>query len=512
MFLLRNPRVIKLFSVFALACLFLLSLSCFPPNHESQTFKQPVDSYIRLKNTTLAVSVVASKLKVPWDMAWGPDNQLWITEQEGIISRIDPVTGKKKVLVKLTDVWLMRTAGLLGMALSKDMKKNPFVYVDYTSIKGKIITSKLVRFEYKNDSLVSPKLLLEIPGGTGHNGSRIVISAQEKLIWATGDLHDNKNAQDTTSVNGKILRLNLDGTFPADNPIKNSPVWAWGFRNMQGLTFDGRGNLYTSEHGDAIEDEVNRIVKRGNYGWSTIEGKHNLPEEKAFAHKFNTIEPLISWTPVIAPSGMAYYGGKLIPEWNNSLLLVTLKGKSLRVLKLNELGDKVANETICLENKYGRMRAICVSPVGDVYISTSNRDWNPAGVPHKDDDRILRITKSNVQLKTPVVAKIAKNPVVIHQGLTLYKTYCASCHKDNGMGVKSIFPSLKGSKAVTGSKSQLIDITLKGIKSSSDLQMPAFNFLKDEQCAAILSYIRTNWGNKGSVVSKNDIAMQRKKK
>src|SRR5690606_10585346 len=173
-----------------------------------------------------------------------------------------------------------------------------------------------------------------------------------KLLWATGDAQKKDSPQNIESLNGKVLRLNLDGSVPDDNPIKGSYVWAKGFRNMQGLVFSKRGYLYTSEHGDALEDEVNLIVREGNYGWPQIEGLHDTDKEKEFASANNAIEPLLSWTPTIAPAGLTFYGNKTIPEWENSLLLATLKARSLRVLKLNDEGTKIESEYIHLED-YG---------------------------------------------------------------------------------------------------------------------------------------------------------------
>src|SRR5690606_17609261 len=254
---------------------------------------------------------------------------------------------------------------------------------------------------------------------------------------ATGDAANYKNAQNDESLNGKILRLNIDGTVPENNPVEGSYVWAKGFRNMQGLVFSKRGFLYTSEHGDALEDEVNLIVKGGNYGWPNIEGIHDTEEEKKYAEKYNTTEPLLSWTPTIAPAGMTHYGSNNIPEWENSLLLTTLKARSLRVLKLNNDGTKILSENIFLENEYGRLRSVCVSPNGDIYVSTSNKDWNPYSKAVEFDDRILKISKaSKITSERVSKGKLASENNSIDNIDQLYSIYCGSCHKDDGSGVE----------------------------------------------------------------------------
>ncbi|RZL68851.1 MAG: PQQ-dependent sugar dehydrogenase, partial [Pedobacter sp.] len=353
-------------------CMVVVFCSC------KQGKELAIIDYIQLENTTLKVEVLAKNLNVPWDIAYADDKSLWFAEQKGIVSKIDLQTGEQKKLLTITEVWHKRTAGLLGLVVHPDFKNNPYVFVNYTVKKDSLISNHLVRFEYKNDTLINKKLLLVIDGFTAHNGSRLAFDKAGKLLWATGDAYVKENAQNLKSLNGKILRLNIDGSVPKDNPYPNSYVFANGFRNMQGITIGDNGLIYTSEHGDAIEDEVNLIEKGRNYGWPTIEGKHDLPADKLFAQQYQTVEPIQSWTPVIAPAGIAYYGYGKIAEWRNSLLLTTLKTKSLRILKLTEDGRKVLSEEIFLKEHYGRLRDVAVGPKGEIYISTSNQDWNPS--------------------------------------------------------------------------------------------------------------------------------------
>ena len=478
--------------------------------------KMMIDQMIHLQKTTLGVTTIASGLNVPWEIAWGPHNTIWITEQSGSISRIDAKNGKKKILLVIPNVWRKRTSGLLGMTLSPDMKNNPFIFVDYTYLKDSVPFSRLVRYTYSADSLINPHVLLEIPASSGHYGSRIVISPDKKVIWATGDAQIDGAAQDTTSLNGKILRINMDGSVPTDNPIKGSFVWARGFRNMEGLVYSSNGSLYTSENGEANDDEVNLIQKNGNYGWPEIEGMSNLPGEKIFHEKHHTIDPLKAWTPTIAPAGIDYYNNKSIPEWDNSLLLVTLKTQSLRVLGLNKNGTEIISEHVYLEKDFGRLRDLCISPVGDVYISTSNRDWNPAqGFPKENDDRIIKIFKikegDNFQARDSAITQTAA------KSETIYSQSCISCHKEDGNGVPGTFPALNGSSKVNGNKAALIKIILNGIKPSVKNQkqareaMPSFDFLSDKDIAETLSYIRSHWNNHSGKITENEVKAERLK-
>ncbi|MES3017780.1 MAG: PQQ-dependent sugar dehydrogenase [Bacteroidota bacterium] len=442
---------------------------------------------------TIETSVVAAGLDIPWEIAWGPDNKIWITEQKGLVSRVEPVTGKKEVILQLKDVWFLRTAGLLGMALHPDMKKYPYVFLNYTFLKNEKPFSKLVRYTWKQDTLINPKILMEIAANNGHSGSRLAFS-KGKLFWATGDAASTTFAQDFNSPNGKILRLNIDGSVPADNPVKGSPVWSMGFRNIQGMVFSGTHQLYTSEHGDATEDEVNLIQKTKNYGWPGIEGYADNAKEIEYAKNIPFIGPLKAWTPTIGPAGIDYYSRGTIPEWNNSLLLVSLKGKSLRALKLDASGTKIIDEEIFLENQFGRLRDICISPSGDVYVSTSNRDWNRTmGDPLPEDDRIIKIFKSS----NPLNPARRKTTTTVSNTSSLYQQYCASCHREDGTGLKGVFPALKGSALVNKGELPLINKILKGSAGpvvidgvKYDAQMPAFAFLKDEEIAEIANYVR----------------------
>jgi glucose/arabinose dehydrogenase/mono/diheme cytochrome c family protein len=529
------PFKIRHFYVLIIAGVCLLSSAFIKTAHVERT-RLPD---ITLDSTVLGVEVVASKLDVPWELKWGPDNWLWFTEQGGTVSKLNPKTGEKKILLRIPEVYRFRSLGLLGMAIHPD-PKTPYVYLDYTVKEGTKIFSKLVRYTYEADTLVNPLVFAHtIPGATGHNGSRVVIAPDGKIILSTGYGSKKIDAQDLSSLNGKILRFNIDGSIPADNPYPNSPIYSSGHRNPQGMAFNSNnGILYSTEHGDAVEDELNIIKKGGNYGWPHLEGYNSTTAERLYYNKIAMVEPLKSWTPVIAPAGIDFYNSNAIGEWKNSILMVTLKTQSLRAIKLNDEGDAVKAEHIYLNQTLGRMRAVCVSPDGDVYVSTSNRDWNPpTGYPKSEDDQIIRLFKLKTVKKPVVKSNNPKKPVPVKKqtvspvsqskkpaslaasgkadlkaGALLYTNYCVSCHKADGKGIPGTFPPLSGASQVIGDKRQLIrilvnglsgPITVKGVKYDGD--MPAFGFLSNKDIANVASYIRNNMGNRASEVTVQEV-------
>lgn len=459
------------------------------------TFKAPLTFQ---KQEGDGIKIIASNLNVPQEIAWGPDNQIWIAEHAGVVSRLDPVSGSKTKLLQLKDVWQSRSAGLLGMALHSDMKQFPYVFLCYTFQKEKNYATRLVRYTSVRDTLVDPKVLMEIPAGNGHNGSRIAVH-QGLLYWATGDALSLTDSQNSQTPNGKILRMNMDGSAAADNPMKGNPVWAWGFRNVQGMVFSKSGQLYTSEHGDATDDEINLIEEGKNYGWPTVQGFAESSEESTFKGLNNTIDPIKAWTPTIAPAGLDYYPYDKIPALKHSLLLVTLKAKSFRVLKMDKEGKKILSEQVYFENKFGRIRDLCVSPAGDVYLATSNRDWNPvSGFPLPSDDRIIKISKLDPANPQNMISSIPAGS----KSAQLYLQYCASCHKENGTGVKGTFPSLLSSLIVVNNPKEFIKKILAGSNGpvnisglTYDASMPSFAFLKDEDLIEISTYVRSLGSN-----------------
>lgn len=360
----------------------------------------PVLATFPVGATTVTVSALSTGLQVPWELVWGPDNFIWMTERGGRISRVNPTTGAVAPLITLADVATSSEGGLLGMVLHPDFTTSPYVYVVY-NYNDNGYKEKLVRLTYANGTLGQPLVLLgNIPATSTHSGSRLLILPDRTLLITTGDAQDRPAAQDRASLNGKILRLNLDGSIPADNPVAGNPSYTFGHRNPQGLVRAANGRIYSSEHGQDAEDEVNIIEANRNYGWPTVEGLCNLSAEQAYCTANNVREPIFTWAPTVGVAALTYYDHPAIPGWRNSLLAATLRGSKLTQIPLSATGT-TAGEGVFSLTTFGRLRAICVSPQGRVYVGTSNQDGR--GTPAPTDDRIL-VLENLAYVPTPATA------------------------------------------------------------------------------------------------------------
>ncbi|WP_020527648.1 PQQ-dependent sugar dehydrogenase [Flexithrix dorotheae] len=507
-------------------------------------------AHLQLEKTTLLVSEVIGDREVVWDLAWGPDNWIWFTEQKGLISKVNPETGEVKTIHQIDDLIFQKSRGLYCLAFHPDFEHQPFVFLHYTYAsdtdekpgKSTPSFSKIVRFEYdkEKNQLHNPKIILgNIPGKSYHNGSRMVISEDHKLFLTTGDAGNKRGSQDVNLLSGKVLRMNLDGSVPEDNPIPGSLVYSWGHRNSQGIVFGKNGILYSSEHGPNNDDEVNIIQPLGNYGWPNVEGFCDKAQEKQFCLDSGVIEPLIAYTPTIAVAGLSIYENEKIPEWNNSLLLGSLKGRSLRVLKLNPEGSRIEKEGIFFQLELGRIRDVMVSPDGDIYLCTSNLDWHPKSqpwtydhLPLKGFDKIIRLSKADENLMAKI-SQMSNQKLLteneeqieievdnyVNTGLSLYQRNCMPCHQENGNGVPDLIPPLSETEWVTGDKDKLIATVLNGLSDEIEVngklynqEMPGFaTSLNDGEIAEILTFIRSNFGNNASEISRLEVNLIREK-
>lgn len=328
------------------------------------------------------IEVVAENLLVPWAIDISNEGKLYFTERSGAIKVIENGKLRPDPLIIFRGAFTsVGEGGLMGIALDPNFSQNRYMYVMHTYAEGNRLYNRVLRLVENNNRAFINKVLLEkIPGGRIHDGGRIKIGPDEKLYITTGDAGDAELAQDPKSLAGKILRIELDGTIPSDNPIANSPVYSLGHRNSQGLAWDSKNVLYASEHGQTAHDEINIIVPGANYGWPLFQGDEDSTEVKIQ-------KPLLhSGDDTWAPSGITFVNQG---PWKGKLLVATLRGERLLGITLNGNGTVVKNVEPWFNKEYGRLRDVIQGKDGSIYIATNNRDGR--GTPKVGDDKIIRL-------------------------------------------------------------------------------------------------------------------------
>lgn len=346
------------------------------PSETTVPIPLPPSGLVTKVTENKGISIVGQKLLVPWSLAFSDDGRGFFTERVGIIRSLSPNNTVSSDPVAYIRVDQIEEGGLLGLALHPNFTSNHkmYIYHTYSNASG-IFNKVLLLIENKNKIVDSRTLIDGIPGGKFHDGGRINFGPDRKLYISTGDAGKPELAQDRNSLAGKILRLNDDGTIPHDNPFPNSPVYAYGLRNVQGLTWDPETKkMYAADHGSIGNDEINVITPGSNYGWPY--------EECSSGEKY--VKPLVCFNPAIAPSGITIvHSNKL--GYKDSLILATLKGSQVRSINLTT-GEQ---NNILLG--YGRLRDVVEAPDGSLYVLTSNTDGR--GIVQENDDKILRIFK-----------------------------------------------------------------------------------------------------------------------
>jgi glucose/arabinose dehydrogenase len=337
---------------------------------------------------TINVEVVVTGLEAPWAIDFAPDGRIFVTERPG---RVRIIRNGQLLDEPWTtiDVATGGESGLLGLALDPKFQNNGLVYLAHTYVDGEgNVINRLVRMRDNpsgEKGILDTILVDGIKGASNHDGGRLRFGPDNKIYWTMGDVQDSDLAQDVLSLNGKILRLNSDGTIPQDNPFPDSIVYSYGHRNPQGLAWQPEtGRLYSTEHGPSGfqgigQDEVNFIEAGKNYGWPIIHGDKT---------QNGMIAPVIqSASQTWAPSGAAFVVGG---PWDGSLLFVGLRGQSLYRLTLDTNDpSKVIGFERLLVGEFGRLRDVRQGPDNAIYILTSNRDGR--GIPSVEDDRLLRL-------------------------------------------------------------------------------------------------------------------------
>lgn len=332
------------------------------------------------------IETIVDGLYVPWAIAISDYGRLYFTERSGTIRVIDNGRLIKDPLIIFGPPFVNRgEGGLMGIAIDPNFAQNHYIYVMQTYTEHNQLLNRIIRLKENNNTAQIDQIIIDkIPGGLLHNGGRIKIGPDQKLYVTTGDAGNTNLAQNINSLAGKILRLELDGSIPKNNPIPNSPIYSLGHRNPQGLAWNSEDILYASDHGATAHDEINIIYPGANYGWPYIEGEETSTE-------FLIQNPIIqSGNSTWSPSGMTFVTDG---PWKGQLLVAALRGEQLLDFSIDENGIDVKKVDSWLQNGYGRLREAVEDKDGTIYITTSNRDGR--GAPSSSDDKIIRLVPND---------------------------------------------------------------------------------------------------------------------
>ena len=348
--------------------------------------------------SALAIPVLTN-LTAPWDVAFGNDGWMYVSTRPGVLYGVHEGN--------MTELLRLRVSGgeggMLGVAALENM-----VYVYHTDPEG---GNKVSRYIHGESGLTFNTTIIDnIPAGAYHDGGRIKFGPDSMLYVTTGDAGRNVNSWIKDSLAGKILRIAPNGSIPQGNPFPNSPVYAYGLRNPQGLAWDNTGTLYVTDHGATGQDEINRIIPGGNYGWPFARGDSVLE---------GTIPPLIhSGNDTWAPSGLVFAKDGT-PQVGGMLLYGALRGEHLGAVQVDGTGH-----TMLFDGDLGRIRTPIQHPNGTLYLLTSNNDGR--GTPNEGDDKLLRI-----EFPDPIQASITSNTPTAGEDITVTISLDTAAPADN---------------------------------------------------------------------------------
>jgi glucose/arabinose dehydrogenase len=331
---------------------------------------------------------VVENLEHPWSLDWLPDGTMLITERPGRLRIVrdgnldpTPVAGVPPVLA-------LNQGGLMDVSVHPRFAENRWIYLTYSHGDRSANGTRIARARLENNTLIELKVIFEVSQtktGGQHFGSRIMWLPDGTLLATIGDGGNppvelngefiRQQAQNRNSHLGKVIRLNDDGSIPANNPFAASTdaepaIWSYGHRNIQGIALDPTKNrVWATEHGSRGGDELNLIEQGENYGWPVVTHSREysgglISPEKS---RPGLIDPKVVWTPAIAPSGLAFYNGDRFPQWQGDLFAGGLVSQDVRRIELDEAGNVIAQHSIPVGQ---RVRDVRQGPDGLLYVLT----------------------------------------------------------------------------------------------------------------------------------------------
>jgi glucose/arabinose dehydrogenase len=321
------------------------------------------------------VKQIATDNDVVWGLVTLPDGTILYNRRDAHnIVRLNPATGAKTTVGTVPNVQSTNgEGGLTGLEISPSFSTDRWLYIMHTSPSDNRIVRIKLTTSFTLDTSTEQVLVTGIARNKYHNGGRLRWGPDGKLYAGTGDAQNGDNAQNRNSLNGKVLRINPDGSIPSDNPFGNA-VWSYGHRNVQGLAFDSQGRLWEQEFGNSLRDETNLIQKGGNYGWPHCEGDQG--------DCGGYIAPKATYTVgSCSCSGIAITG--------NHLWVAAQRGT--RLYRFTISGSSLTDKRSLLQGTYGRLRTVEPAPDGGLWLATSN-GGDKDSTPNNSDNRIFHLT------------------------------------------------------------------------------------------------------------------------
>lgn len=341
----------------------------------------PADVTIKSERHTFRLETFTAGLDTPWGIVFLPDGSLLVSDRIGFIRAIakdgtlqpEPIRDAPKPFVR-------QDGGMLDLIAHPDYAKNGWLYLAYTELGENRATSMtvIVRGRVRDGAWVDQELIFRAPQkfyytDTSHYGCRFLWDKGGRLFFTIGERGTATDAQDLTSPLGKIHRINADGTTPADNPFVKTPgawptIWSYGHRHPQGLQFHPEtGKLWATEHGPRNGDELNRVEPGKNYGWPLASwGQVQFREKIGGTSHPGTEQPVVHWSPGIAPAAIDFCTTPRFPNWKNNLLVCGLVGRQLRRIETD--GDRVTHQEVLFADQ-GRVRDVTMGPDGLIYVA-----------------------------------------------------------------------------------------------------------------------------------------------
>jgi aldose sugar dehydrogenase len=365
----------------------------------------PDGQVIKSEKQTFKIEVIARDIETPWGLAFLPDGRLLVTQRAGRLGIIEKGKLQATTVSGTPKVWERQDAGLFDVEVHPQYAKNGWIYLAYaqplpdytppkpdeaaaaappaqgpggrgpqtpsipsmtTIVRGKISKNN----EWTDQQFIYQPSKDLYTTNNSHYGSRFTFDRQGHFFYTIGERGVMENAQNLSNPLGKVHRVNDDGSVPKDNPfVKRTgalpTIWSYGHRNPQGLAWDPvTGKLWESEHGPQGGDEINIIERGKNYGWGVI----TMGIQPGITKRAEAAmeQPIVYYTPTIAPSGMVFYTGEQFPAWKNNLFVSGLAGQQLRRLEIS--GDKVTSQEV-LFNQFGRVHDVIQGPDGYLYVT-----------------------------------------------------------------------------------------------------------------------------------------------